>query len=130
MKEIAQLTPDEPIRVNARRLDDIVQGLGESAAGEVIGLAVEQLAVTLGELRRAVADDDIALARRQADHLARVAWQIGLVSLTSVALDVADCLDRQDRPAQSATLGRLSRIARRSLTELWDHTDPLIWDSS
>ena len=47
MAQIMALAVSEPVRVDSRRLGDIVTELGETAAQNVIGLALEQLATAL-----------------------------------------------------------------------------------
>ncbi len=55
-----------------------------------------------------------------AEQLARLAWQVGLVTLAGVAVDVGSCAERQDKNALAATSARLHRIGNRSLTEIWE----------
>ena len=61
----------------------------------------------------------------QAERLSRLAWQVGLVSLAGVAIDVADCARRNEAVALTATLARAVRVANRSLTEIWDEVSGL-----
>ena len=116
MGNLAVLTLDEAVRLDAGRMGDIVDELGERAAQNVIGVALEQLAHALAEARRA----DMARLVAQADLLSRLAWQMGLVSLAGVAVDVGACADRRDATAVGATLARLMRVGNRSLTQIWD----------
>ena len=125
MSKIAPLGVAEPIRVDAGRIQNIVTELGGSAAEGVIQLALEQMASLVeGVLESARQGDDAAVVS-QAERLSRLAWQVGLVSLAGVAIDVADCAHRHEAVALTATLARAVRVANRSLTEIWDEVSGL-----
>ncbi|HMR37496.1 MAG TPA: hypothetical protein PJ999_14635, partial [Paracoccus sp. (in: a-proteobacteria)] len=57
-------------------------------------------------------------------RLSRLAWQVGLVTLAGVAVDIADCAQAGDPVALQATLARMERVAKRSLTEIWENVTP------
>ncbi len=123
MTKIAVLTVDETVRIELQRLEQIIQELGEATAAQVIGAALEQLALALTRTvaaGAAGAAGDLAGVVTHAEQLARLAWQVGLVSLAGVAVDVGSCAERQDRTALAATSARLHRIGNRSLTEIWE----------
>ncbi|WEJ78250.1 hypothetical protein EQ718_04800 [Paracoccus versutus] len=120
MTKIAVLSMDETVRIDVQRLEQIVRELGEPAAGQIIGAALEQLALALGRTVAASRRGDLGAVVANADQLSRLAWQVGLVTLAGVAIDVGACAERQDEPALAATTCRLERIGNRSLTELWD----------
>ena len=120
MADLTVLAMQEPVRVDARRLGEIVDELGETAAHNIICVALEQLAQALADTRQAAMDGDMAGLLSKAGLLSRLAWQVGLTSLAGVAVDVARCAERRDATALSATLARLMRIGNRSLTEIWD----------
>ena len=122
MAQIMALAVSEPVRVDARRVGDIVTELGETAAQNVIGLALEQLAGTLTAADRAVSAEDLPEIARQSDLLARLAWQIGLLSLAGVAMDLGGCAERRDPNALPAVHARLMRVGNRSLTAIWDRS--------
>ena len=122
MAQIMALAVSEPVRVDSRRLGDIVTELGETAAQNVIGLALEQLAAALTAADKAVCAGDLPEAGRQCDLLARLAWQIGLLSLASVAMDLGCCADKRDGVAIGAVHARLMRVGNRSLTAIWDRS--------
>lgn len=124
MAQIMALAVSEPVRVDSRRLGDIVTELGETAAQNVIGLALEQLAAALTAADRAVRAGDLPEAGRQCDLLARLAWQIGLLSLAGVAMDLGFCADRREAVAIGAVHARLMRVGNRSLTAIWDRNQP------
>lgn len=124
MTKIAVLSMDETVRIDMQRLEQIVRELGEPAAGQIIGAALEQLALALGRTVAASRRGDLGAVVANADQLSRLAWQVGLVTLAGVAIDVGACAERQDEPALAATTGRLERIGNRSLTELWNPPEP------
>lgn len=120
MTKIAVLTVDETVRIELQRLTQIIQELGEATAAQVIGAALEQLALALTRTLEASAAGEAASVVANAEQLARLAWQVGLVTLAGVAVDVGNCAERQDKTALAATSARLHRIGNRSLTEIWE----------
>ena len=120
MVQITALSVSETVRVDTRRVGDIVSELGETTAQNVIGLALEQLATGLMATDKAIRQDDLGAAVGHADRLARLAWQIGLISLAGVAMDLGSCADRRDLASLAAVRARLMRVGNRSLTEIWE----------
>lgn len=120
MAQITALAVSEPVRVDARRVGDIVNELGATGAEHVIGLALEQLAAALGAVDDAIRDDDLPAAVGHSDSLARLAWQIGLLSLAGVAMDLGVCAQRRDLASLAAVRARLMRVGNSSLTEIWE----------
>lgn len=118
MGNLTVLGVQEPVRVDARRLGEIVGELGESAAQTIICAALEQLAAGLSSARRAALAGDMAELSEQAERLSRLAWQVGLPAMAGVAIDVVACAERRDSTALAATLARLMRIGNRSLAEI------------
>lgn len=119
MTDLAVLGVAESVHVDAHRLRDLVSELGEDAARTMIALALEQLARALVHARQAAMDGDRTRLVAMAELLSRLAWQIGLVSLAGVAVDVGACAERGDEVALAATLARLMRVGNRSLGEMW-----------
>ncbi len=120
MTNIAMLPVNDPIRIDVQRLEQIVRELGQDRAAQVIGTALEELAVALRRTLQAAQQGDLGTVVSFADKLSRLAWQVGLVSLAGVAVDVGACAELRDRIALAATAARLGRIGNRSLTRLWD----------
>ena len=81
MAQISALAISEAVRVDSRRVAEIVAELGETSAQHVIGLALEQLAAALTAVDGALDDADLAQAAAHAERMSRLAWQIGLLSL-------------------------------------------------
>lgn len=124
MGNLKVLAVQEPVRIDARRLAEIVNELGEAAAQAIICAALEQMATALAATRDAALAGDTAELSERAEQLSRLAWQVGLPSLAGVAVDVMDCAERRDATGLAATLARMMRIGNRSLTEIWDGAGP------
>ncbi|MFC0811895.1 hypothetical protein ACFHYO_07170 [Paracoccus panacisoli] len=124
MGNLTVLAMQEPVQVDVRRLGEIVNELGESAAQTIICAAMEQLAAALAGAREAAMAGDMARLAERAELLSRLAWQVGLPGLAGVAVDVLACAERRDATGLAATLARMMRIGNRSLTEIWDGTLP------
>lgn len=120
MTQVTALAVAEAIQVDARRVGDIVNELGEHAAQNVIGMALEQMAVLLTEVEQSLHQGQLADAVQRAERLSRLAWQVGLSSLAGVAVDLASCAERQDMCALPAVGARLARVGNLSLTEVWE----------
>ena len=120
MKNVAALAVAEPVSVDERRLQDIVNELGEVAAEGLIQLALEQMALAVHALQTDARSGNGFATIAQAQRLSRLAWQVGLVTLAAVAVDIADCARRGDAVALEATVARMVRVADRSLTEIWE----------
>lgn len=121
--KLARLEITEAVSFDGRRLGAIVDELGEGAAEQVISAALEQVANGIDAVLSAGAEGDRAAVLIHAEALARLAWQVGLVSLAGVAVDVGRCAEGQDRTSLAATIARLSRVGARSLTEIWNGAD-------
>lgn len=124
MTNIAILRISEGVDITQRRIDDIISELGEAAAHHLIETALTQLALALRATILAAQTGDLARVTTQAERLSRLAWQVGLISLTSVAVDVGRCAEMHDPQALSATLARLQRVGNASLAQIKDaHLD-------
>ncbi|MCV2445889.1 hypothetical protein [Paracoccus sp. DMF] len=124
MSKIAILSMNDAIRIDLQRLEQIVRELGEDCAAQVIGAALEELARALRRTVLAAQESDLGAVVNHADQLSRLAWQVGLVTLAGVAIDVGACAERRDATALGSTVARLERIGNRSLTQIWDPGAP------
>ena len=122
MAQISALAVPEAVRVDSRRVAEIIAELGETAAQHVVGLALEQLAAALTAVDAALQAGDLAQAVAEAERISRLAWQIGLLSLAGVAMDLGSAAERGDQAALAAIRARLMRVGNRSLTAIWDRT--------
>jgi hypothetical protein len=120
MVKVVALDLSEPVRVDARRRDDIITELGRQAGEDVITTALEQLAVLLSSIDAAVNTGDLDQANHLSQLLSRLAWQLGLVSLATVAMDLGLCAEQLHRPAIQAVHARLMRVGNLSLTRIWE----------
>jgi hypothetical protein len=121
MTPITSLSMTDAIRIDVQRLEQIIRELGENCAAQVIGAALEELARSLRRTVVAAKNGDLGKVVSSADQLSRLAWQVGLVTLAGVAIDVGACAERRDAIALASTMARLERIGNRSLTQIWDH---------
>ncbi|MDS9466673.1 hypothetical protein RGQ15_03640 [Paracoccus sp. MBLB3053] len=120
MAAIAQLAVEERVLIDKQRLETIVTELGETVASQVIGLALEQLALAMNRTLAAAGEGELADVVADADRLSRLAWQLGLVTLAGVAIDVGSSAEQRDLGALGATCARLHRIGSQCLTRIWD----------
>ena len=77
MTQIAVLAVDETIRIDLQRLEQIISELGEATATQVIGAALEQLALALTHTLAAVEKDELAEVVAHAEQLA-ASYQLAL----------------------------------------------------
>lgn len=121
---VMKLDQTETVRLDPDRLRTLYHQLGEVAADDVVGRAVEELAVRLAhceKLWRAERHEDL---RKCVRSIAAISDQIGMTTLARVAGDVNRTAGRDDFPALGATLCRLIRTGERSLMAVWDLHDP------
>ena len=109
---------EEHVRVDPDRIGRLYFNLGEAGAENAICMAMETLALRLGELPRLQKAGDLDALGRTARSMVGIAEEIGMSKLASVASDVAATCAIYDRAAASATAARLSRIGDKSLTAL------------
>ena len=123
MEQVTLLKQDETVKVDADRLEQLYQQLGEDGAEDVVCRALEELAARLSHTERCYRELRFGDMRKSARSLIAIADQIGMQLLANVAQDVTLCIDDGDRIALAATLARLLRIGERSLCEIWDLQD-------
>ena len=121
--DLLELIPCETVRLDRDRLEGLFAQLGEAAAEDMVGRAVEELAVRLARCRAQWQGRHWQDLRRTVRSLAAISDPIGMTSLVRVAGDVTAALDTSDAAAVGATLCRLMRIGERSLTAVWDLRD-------
>jgi len=110
--------------IDHQRLNNMVAALGENAASRIISAALEQLAVAMSRLAGAIDRGDLVGVGCEADRISRLAWQLGLVTMAAVAVDVGTCAERRDSGGLRATSARLGRISNHSLTGIWERPPP------
>lgn len=115
LNNVFVLRPNDRVRQDAEPIATIYRNLGTASAEQVVTRALGELALTMAGLANQVRDHDLGDLSRQLRKLQRMAENLGLVSLGTVAGDVRTCLERTDVTAFSAVWARLLRVAERSL---------------
>lgn len=116
MENVTVLRPRERIRQDGEAIALIYRNLGTSAAEQMVTRALGELALAMAGIAAQVKAQQLADLARQLKRLQRMAENLGMVSLSSVATDARTCLERCDSTAFSAVWARLLRIAERSLS--------------
>ena len=115
MGEITALRPREVVRQDVEAIAVIYRNLGAPVAEQMVARALGELALTMAGLAEKVRAQELRDLARQLGRLGRLAADLGLLSLATVAGDAKICLERADGTAFSAVWARLLRVAERSL---------------
>ncbi|MBD3763550.1 MAG: hypothetical protein IE927_02130 [Rhodobacterales bacterium] len=115
MATVTALRPDDRVQLDSGPIAAIYRDLGTAQAEQVVGRALGELALTMGELAERVRRRDLADLPRHLRRLQRMADHLGLITLGQAAGDLRLCLDTGDPTAFAAVWARLTRIAERSL---------------
>ena len=124
MTEIKPLPISESVRVNRRRIKELMLRLGEQAAQDMICSAQDEIAASLDAIQQAMADRDYPSALQQSERIEDLGWQIGLPSLAGVARNLRDCLLRRNETASAAVGTRLLRVGQLSLMKVRQLREP------
>jgi hypothetical protein len=116
MGEIATLRPREVVRQDVEAIAVIYRNLGAPVGEQMVTRALGELALTMSGLAEKVRMQELRDLSRQLARLGRLAADLGLLSLATVAGDAKICLERADGTAFSAVWARLLRVAERSLS--------------
>lgn len=117
------LAMKEPARLDADKLEELYDQLGDAAAEDVVCRAMEELAVKLSQAERLFRAGQMAEMRKCVRALSAIATQVGMSMLTHIGRDVIACIDACDDTALAAVHQRLLRAGESSLTEIWDLQD-------
>ena len=98
-----QLIPKEHAGLDCGRLEQILLTHGERGAERFLGRTLEDVAVRLSRVERSWHRGEVNAVRRTARALSEAAGQIGLTTLSRVALDVSQVALRNDPAALAAT---------------------------
>ncbi|QCO56186.1 hypothetical protein EOK75_10880 [Pseudorhodobacter turbinis] len=112
---IMELKPNDRICQDAEPIALIYRSMGTKVAEEVVSRALTELTLSMANMAEQVEGKDLLNLARRLRRLERMATQLGLVSLSRVAIDVRNCLEAEDVTAFSAVWARLLRVAKRSL---------------
>jgi hypothetical protein len=113
---VLTLTPRETPKQDFGHIVSIYRNLGAPAAEQVVTRALAELAGLMASLAERIADHEMAHLLRRLRRLDQMADNLGLVTLSLVAQDLAICLERGDSTAFSAVWARLMRVADKTLS--------------
>lgn len=116
MECVTALMPQEVVRQDVEAIAAIYRNLGAPVAEQMVTRALGELALTMTGIVEKVRAQDLRDVAPQLSRLARLAEDIGLISLASIASDARTCLERADGTAFSAVWARLMRVAEQSLS--------------
>ncbi len=125
MGEITALRPREIVRQDVEAIAVIYRNLGAPVAEQMVTRALGELALTMAGIAEKVRAQDLRDLAQQLGRLTRLAADLGLSTLSTVAGDAKTCLERADGTAFAAVWARLLRVAERSLV-----TEPGLADQS
>ncbi|MBL9049053.1 MAG: hypothetical protein JNK19_02950 [Tabrizicola sp.] len=115
MGDVTALRPREVVRQDVEAIAVIYRNLGAPVAEQMVTRALGELALTMAGIAEKVRAQELRDLARQLGRLNRLASDLGLSSLSSVAKDAKTCLERADGTAFAAVWARLLRVAERSL---------------
>ena len=115
MGEIVPLRPREVVRQDVEAIAVIYRNLGAPVAEQMVTRALGELALTMAGIAEKVRAQELRDLARQLGRLRRLAADLGLLTLATVAGDARTCLERAEGTAFSAVWARLLRVAERSL---------------
>jgi hypothetical protein len=115
MGDVTTLRPREVVRQDVEAIAVVYRNLGAPVAEQMVTRALGELALTMAGIAEKVRSQELRDLARQLGRLGRLAGDLGLVSLATVAVDAKTCLERADGTAFSAVWARLLRVAERSL---------------
>ncbi len=124
--QLTTIMPNERVRLDAERLELLYSKLGEEGADDVLCRAMEEMAIRVKQSEKLYRAGSAKDLRKTVHSLIAIADQIGLQTLSRVAVDVVDCIDSGDWVALGATFSRLVRSSDQSLTAIWDLQDVTI----
>ena len=115
MGEIVPLGPREVVRQDVEAIAVIYRNLGAPVAEQMVTRALGELALTMAGIAEKVRAQELRDLARQLGRLGRLAADLGLLTLATVAGDARTCLERAESTAFAAVWARLLRVAERSL---------------
>lgn len=114
-KETVGLDPDQ--------LEELFLQHGPAGADKIVNQALEDLAVGLSQLRKAVSVDRDEDAKREIRAMINIAQQLGMTKLAQIGRDALALVGNRDIAACHAVLARLNRVGEGSLIAVWDLQD-------
>lgn len=116
MGKVTALTPREVVCQDVEVVAVIYRNLGAPTAEQVVARMLGELALTMAGIAERVCRQDMRDLRDQLARLRRLAADVGLTSLATVAEDTLVCLERGDGTAFASVWARLVRVAERTLS--------------
>ncbi|MEJ8562816.1 hypothetical protein QTO30_17410 [Yoonia sp. GPGPB17] len=92
-------------------------------AEEIVCRMLEDIAMRLDMLQRAMAEQTFTTMERPARRIAAVADQLGLTEVAIAVGHVLTCLAQEDGIALDATMARLERSFDVAVSEVWEFRD-------
>jgi hypothetical protein len=123
MGDVTALRPRDVVRTDVEAITLIYRNLGAPVAEQMVTRALGELALAMAGIVEKVRSQELRDLARQLGRLQRLAGDLGLISLSSVASDAKTCLERADSTSFAAVWARLLRVAERSLTTGADVAD-------
>ena len=120
VEAVLELPITETVRLDVDRLGTLVAYMPAPDAGEMIQRAVHELAHRISRCVVHYSSGDLDRLRDLVKTLVGIADQIGMSTLSRVALQVVECIDAGDQTATAATFARFVRIGDISLCAIWD----------
>lgn len=108
---VLALQPKESPTQNFDHIASIYRNLDSLAAEQVVARALGELGQMLVSLADRIAGHHLQDALGRIKRLERMAENLGLVTFSGVARDLAQCLERGDSTAFAAVWARLLRVA-------------------
>ncbi len=115
MDKVQVLRPRERVRQDGEAIAVIYRNLGTATAEQMVTRALGELALAMAGIAAQVKAHELQDLARQLTRLQRMAENLGMISLGTVAADARICLERCDSTAFAAVWARLLRVAERSL---------------
>lgn len=112
---------------DGEQIASIYRSLGNASAEQVIARALGELAFAMSALADQIKVHELGDLIRRLKRLQQMAQNLGLLTLSQVAGDLAHCVRCQDSTAFAAVWARLVRIAETTLTPEranYDHSHP------
>lgn len=123
MSDVLYLKPQEPVRLDRGQLEALVAQLGPAGADQLVGHAMEELAVLLSRIEKQNRAGRLGDVQVSVTKVTAIAQDIGLTSLARIGRDVLDLIQTCDSTAYGATVARLVRAGESSLIAVWDLQD-------
>jgi hypothetical protein len=123
VEQVTCLTFRDSVVIDRGTLSALDQQMGPKKAEETVCRAMEELALRLAQCERHFLAGKHRELHKAARSIGAIGTQIGLTSLSNVALQVTSAIESTDDVALAATLARAMRVGERSLCEIWDLQD-------